>query len=332
MKKYKFFLFFLKIEIISFALIINVQMMQTISSKKQVLIGLLDRSGSMRGKEEDTIGGWNALVSQMKSDAQGDSIVVSLYVFDHELTCIYEDVNIQNVREITHNDYQPRGQTAIDDALGITLTKYINHKNECSMEFDSCIIALSTDGQENASTNFNNLQVSNLISQGTPIGITVLYLAANQDAIAAAATRGISSNHALNYNTSGNASMSAYQAVGRVASSARSNPTQVDGFTLPERQASQPIGNTYQQYSPVNYSIPPPDFAPPRVARSRSFHDRRDALNNIERETVYPSVRSPNPIRPRGRGLRSDSSPLVTPPPIERNNATNSFPTGPDAV
>lgn len=307
-------------------------MMQANIPKKQVLIGLLDRSGSMRGKEEDTIGGWNALVSEMKSNANGDSIVVSLNVFDHELACVYEDVDIDEVREITNRDYQPRGQTAIDDALGITLTKYINSKNEGSMDFDSCVIALSTDGHENASRNFNNSQVSNLISEGSPMGITVLYLAANQDAIAAAASRGISSNHALNFNTSGNASMSAYQAVGRVASSARSNPTQVDGFTLPERQASQPIGNTYQEYSPVNYSIPPPDFAPPRVARTRSFHDRRDALNNIERETVYPSVRSPNPIRPRGRGLRSDSSPLVTPPPIERNNANNSFPTGPDAV
>ena len=307
-------------------------MMLAILPKKQVLIGLLDRSGSMRGKEEDTIGGWNALVSEMKSNANGDSIVVSLYVFDHQLTCIYEDVDIEDVRDINSRDYQPRGQTAIDDALGITLTKYINYKNVGTMEFDSCVIALSTDGHENASTNFNNSQVSNLISQGNPIGITVLYLAANQDAIAAAASRGISSNHALNFNTSGNASMSAYQAVGRVASSARSNPTQVDGFTLPERQASQPIGNTYQEYSPVNYSIPPPSLAPPRVSRTRSFHDRRDALNNIERETVYPSARSPNPIRPRGRGLRNDSSPLATPPPIARNNANNSYPTGPDAV
>ena len=109
------------------------------------------------------------------------------------------------------------------------------------MEFDSCIIALSTDGHENASRNFDYSQVSDLIAQGSPIGITVLYLAANQNAIAAAAARGISSNHALNFNIGGNASMSAYQAVGRVASSARNNPTQVDGFTLPERQASQPV-------------------------------------------------------------------------------------------
>lgn len=296
--------------------------MTNLVSKKQFLVGLLDRSGSMAGKEEDTIGGWNVLVSEMKNNSNGDTIYVSLYVFDNDMLCIYDSVNINNVRELTINDYVPRGQTAIDDALGITLTKYISGKTSGNIVFDSCVIALSTDGYENASKNFNNTQVSNLINKSSSMGITVLYLAANQDAIAAAASRGIAANHALNFNTTGDASRSAYVAVSRVASSARSNPTEVEGFTLPERQASQPVEKSTRPYSPTQA---------PRVARVQSFHeDRLDALNNFEGESSY----IPNVIRPRvlQRVRNNSTPPTITPPAITRNNANTYHETGPDAV
>ena len=41
----------------------------------QEIIGILDRSGSMRGKEEDTVGGINTMINEVKKNKGEDDIV-----------------------------------------------------------------------------------------------------------------------------------------------------------------------------------------------------------------------------------------------------------------
>ena len=51
----------------------------------QEVVAIVDRSGSMRGKETDTVGGINAAFDEIrKNKGEDDLIRVSLKLFDHE--------------------------------------------------------------------------------------------------------------------------------------------------------------------------------------------------------------------------------------------------------
>ena len=54
----------------------------------QEVVAIMDRSGSMRGKEDDTLGGINAAITQLKEQRietqDTTTIRVSIKLFDHE--------------------------------------------------------------------------------------------------------------------------------------------------------------------------------------------------------------------------------------------------------
>ena len=80
------------------------------------LVFIIDRSGSMSGLEKDTIGGFNSMIAKQK---QGDGkVYVSTVLFDHEEIVLHDRVDIQKIDPMTENDYQPRGCTALLDAIG----------------------------------------------------------------------------------------------------------------------------------------------------------------------------------------------------------------------
>lgn len=57
------------------------------------LVFILDRSGSMRGLEKDTIGGFNSMIERQKREA-GEAFV-STVLFDTECTVIHDRVDIE---------------------------------------------------------------------------------------------------------------------------------------------------------------------------------------------------------------------------------------------
>ena len=148
---------------------------------------------------------------------------------------------IEEVEEFPVAEFVPRGQTALLDALGHTLTYFMEMKLVNPNAYDTCLMYVATDGLENASKNYNRHRIKELIqSAETTYGIKVIYLGANQDAILEAANIGIAQGHAINYTENGEATQAVYRAVGRVASDNRAAPRAAVGFSMAERQASQP--------------------------------------------------------------------------------------------
>lgn len=80
------------------------------------LVLILDRSGSMAGLEEDTIGGFNAMLQRQKGET-GEAIV-STVLFDHVSEVLHDRVDIQKIRPMAREDYWVRGCTALLDAVG----------------------------------------------------------------------------------------------------------------------------------------------------------------------------------------------------------------------
>jgi len=221
---------------------------------KQEVVGILDRSGSMSGKETDTVGGINSMIKELKNNAKvDDDIRVSLKLFDHEENIVWRSKPLSEVDEFDIKNFIPRGQTALLDALGHSLNYFMEKRLMDPNAYNSCLIYIATDGYENASKYYTRDHLKKMIKNAKEkYNIEVIYLAANQDAILEAGTMGINANQAINYNENQDATQAVYRAVGRVASSQRSNPTTTIAFTGAERQASQSNDNS------INTSMEPP--------------------------------------------------------------------------
>ena len=153
----------------------------------RTLIFLLDRSGSMEICRDDTIGGFNAFVSDQKT--LGGKL--TLVQFDHEINTIFENTTLGDVAPLTTDTFQPRGSTALMDAIGQTIKKN-TAKNDV-------VFIIQTDGAENSSHKYTKEHIKDLIEQKTKDGWTFIYLGANQDAFAEAGSMGIAPCATLHY-------------------------------------------------------------------------------------------------------------------------------------
>lgn len=85
------------------------------------LVFILDRSGSMAGLEEDTIGGFNSMLK--KQQALPGETVVTTVLFDHMYEVLHHRIDLQAVKPLTEENYFVRGSTALLDAIGMTIQK-----------------------------------------------------------------------------------------------------------------------------------------------------------------------------------------------------------------
>lgn len=229
----------------------------------QEVVAIIDRSGSMCGKEEDTIGGVNSSLEIIKQELKpNERVNVSIKLFDHEEKLLINSLNINEVRPLELRQFVPRGQTALYDAIGSTLTYFMEKKLHNPNCYDKCLIYIATDGCENCSTNFNADSLKKLIiSAQKSYNIELLYLGANQDAILEASKIGILPTHAINYSETQEQCMSAYKCVGNVVNRQKSNMN--TAFTQVERTQSY-------------VTTPPPtprssNSEPPPLRRQKSF-------------------------------------------------------------
>ena len=75
------------------------------------IVFILDRSGSMAGLEDDTIGGFNAMIEKQKREA-GEALV-STVLFDNDCEVIHDRVDIQRIGPMTRKEYDVRGCAAV---------------------------------------------------------------------------------------------------------------------------------------------------------------------------------------------------------------------------
>ena len=202
----------------------------TIENKSNQLIVMdIDRSGSMRGKEEDTVGGVNTFISTHKITDY--DVTFTLSVFDNDKVCIIPKDNIKNVKEITKDMINPRGQTAMLDCMGSSL-KYIT---ENYVNYGNCLYIIYSDGEENASKNYTKQHVIDLIENlKKNTKFEIMYVGTNQDSISNAKTFGINPNSALNYRAG--CEKGVFTALANAAK--RSRTSDYDGFSQIERTQS----------------------------------------------------------------------------------------------
>ena len=164
------------------------------------LVFILDRSGSMAGLEADTIGGFNSMIAKQRL-TPGEALV-STVLFDHETQVIHDRVPLEQVRDLTRNDYYVRGCTAQLDAVGGAI-HHIGNVHKYARKEDvpgKTLFIITTDGMENASKRYDYRKVKEMIErQKSKYGWEFLFLGANIDAAREAARFGIRAEKAVTY-------------------------------------------------------------------------------------------------------------------------------------
>ncbi len=164
------------------------------------MVFIIDKSGSMSGLENDTIGGFNSNIKQQRET--GENVLVTAVLFDTTFKTLYDRVNISEIENMTTKDYCPGGGTALCDAVGYTINriKYAQQYLKKDERPDKTMFVIITDGQENSSREFSSSKVKELITeQKQKHDWEFLFLGANMDAVETANTYGIDADKAVTY-------------------------------------------------------------------------------------------------------------------------------------
>ncbi|MFV0351994.1 MAG: vWA domain-containing protein [Oscillospiraceae bacterium] len=164
------------------------------------IVFILDRSGSMGGLESETIGGYNSLLKKQK-ELPGEAVVTTV-LFDNEYEVLHDRINSKAIKPITEDDYFVRGTTALLDAIGKTISKIETAQKNTMAKYkaDKVIVAITTDGMENASKEYSLQKIKEIIEHKQErFGWEFMFLGANMDAIFTAQQMGIKASHAANF-------------------------------------------------------------------------------------------------------------------------------------
>lgn len=121
------------------------------------LVFVIDESGSMTSSREDVIGGFNTFIADQKKDVNGD-INVSLFTFEDKVKSVFENKNINDVPQLSGENYRPGGLTALNDAVGMAITNTGKELADMAEEDRPSVVMMiiMTDGCENSSVEYKN--------------------------------------------------------------------------------------------------------------------------------------------------------------------------------
>jgi uncharacterized protein YegL len=170
---------------------------QPLNPKQRVLVNvILDKSGSMASKLTDVIQGFNAYVDGLAREDKVDYLF-SLTLFDTLVVDRDVAVPLSNIKKLDAQSYLPGGNTALNDAIGITVRKVDADRPQV----DKVVTVIMTDGEENSSREWTLDAVKALINQKEKDGTwTFVFLGAAPDAWLQGRSYGIPAANVAQYN------------------------------------------------------------------------------------------------------------------------------------
>lgn len=186
------------------------------------MVFILDKSGSMSGLEEDTIGGYNAMLQKQQA-VEGECRITTV-LFDHGYELLHDRIDLQAVSLISDNEYQVGGTTALLDAIGKTIHKIGNAQKHTADDYraEKVMFVIITDGLENSSREYSAEKVRAQIErQKTRYGWEFIFLGANIDAVQTAGRFGIAPDRAIDYLADSEGTELNFRVMSRAAASFR---------------------------------------------------------------------------------------------------------------
>ncbi|MBD8505795.1 VWA domain-containing protein [Hoyosella sp. G463] len=198
---------------------------------------LLDRSGSMATIKKDMEAGFAALIAK-QAELPGTALV-TLSQFDTHYEDVFPPIPAS---EVTGLNLQPRGLTALLDALGRFVTEIRDELHRAETMHadtgpDKVIVVVITDGHENASNTWTVEGVRDLVSgQQDNHGWEFVFLGANLDAVEVGRDLGFHADRSLTYSADPDGVEDAMELLSDYVERSRSTPGSPTGFSADDRR------------------------------------------------------------------------------------------------
>lgn len=177
---------------------------------------LIDKSGSMKGLEEDTVKGYNSMLAKERKLSVPTNVTTILFSSDHEI--LADRKPISEVPDMTLDAYKVRGATALYDTIGnaIAKTEAVKGIDDTGSKV---LFVIITDGLENYSQTYDQEKIKKMIDAQEEKGWEFVFIGSNMDAEKEADTIGIKKENAATYENSKQGVQANYQAVSQMVHS-----------------------------------------------------------------------------------------------------------------
>jgi len=186
---------------------------------------LLDRTGSMDSIRDDIIGGFNAFLEEQEKEPGAATLTLVQFDSQNPYEIIHDFKPLADVPKLTRTSYVPRASTPLLDAMGRAINDLESKIAEKTEEErpEKVIMAVITDGRENASREFRKDQVEKMIKERTEKdGWQFVFLSADLAAIRDAMATGFRADTVLVFNKTADGTRGAYQSLSNQMSGFRS--------------------------------------------------------------------------------------------------------------
>ena len=177
---------------------------------------LIDKSGSMKGLEEDTVKGYNSMLDKERKLSVPTNVTTILFSSDHEI--LADRKPISEVPDMTLDAYKVRGATALYDTIGNAIAKTEAVKGIDDTGSKVLFVTI-TDGLENYSQTYDQEKIKKMIDAQEEKGWEFVFIGSNMDAEKEADTIGIKKENAATYENSKQGVQANYQAVSQMVHS-----------------------------------------------------------------------------------------------------------------
>jgi hypothetical protein len=201
---------------------------------------LLDRTGSMDSIRDDIIGGFNAFLEEQAKEPGAATLTLVQFDSQNPYEIIHDFKRLADVPKLTRTSYVPRASTPLLDALGRAINDLESKIAEKAEEErpEKVIMAVITDGQENASREFRKDQVEKMIKERTEKdGWQFVFLSADLAAIRDAMATGFHADTVLVFNKTVAGTRDAYSSLSKQMSGFRSGMKKKLEFDEEDRKA-----------------------------------------------------------------------------------------------
>lgn len=137
----------------------------------------LDETGSMYGQEERVVKSLNDYVAELPHHVN-----LTVFKFGHKRWVTVYEGDRCDWKNITASSFRPDGNTPLYDSIARTITYAIGQ----AVTGDKVMIVIDTDGEENASDEFNHEQIKRMVANQKEVpGWEFLFMANGIDEAAA---------------------------------------------------------------------------------------------------------------------------------------------------
>ncbi len=165
---------------------------------------IVDKSGSMSDCIDNTINGFNEQVKKIQMlsrEFPEQEMTIGLTMFNHEVQHHSFQSAPHAIEMLNRKTYQPNGNTALLDAIGLTVQRLENEQYRSNNQLPTTVVVvILTDGEENSSGMFSLADIRSTIQRlSATEKWTFSFLGATLDAVEVAEQMAIHRDNSFSF-------------------------------------------------------------------------------------------------------------------------------------